>query len=1460
MTFTFISASAVNFERMKTKILPLRRRVLAGVMLLAFTFRVAANPTGLTVATGTATAQTGGSQLSVTTSQNAFLNWQSFNIAAGERTVFNQPNSYSVVVNQIGGQSASQIYGSLQANGIVVLMNSSGFYFGPNSYVSAAGLVVSTANCVPPQNFGGSWEFNGPPPLVSIVNYGSIKVGNGGSAFLIADKVENHGNIEAPGGSIGFAAGQTVTLSERPDGRGMSMQVTLPQGSVDNYGNVIADGGTIALNARVVNQDGLIQANSMQNQNGVIELVAGDALNLGANSILSAQGDISAGGSAGGNITLKAGDTFSDLTGSEISVAGGANGGNGGAVEISAPRIAAIHSTIDGTAHAGFTGGTLLLDPDYIILDNSGGDSAGSGTVASGDSPGGTLNLNVDAAFTGFSQITLQAAYDIFLANDTKWNLSASTGQSAGQLVLEAGRNIIFGNNAAIYDLNGWSIALYAGVNDFNLKTVAPGAGSIYLNGFDPNNSGNGFDPANPGNGFIKTATGDITLDAGQDITVGTGYVNTTGGGSITAHALAGNIDTGGYAQGYVFQAADSASDGYYVDPFLGVGGISTTAGGDVSLTAGGDVMSLRPVRGGYFYDDTFYSFADNPQVVTAGCGTYGRQVGNFTIVAGGNVTGNFLVANGVGSIFAGVQMDANGDPMQSGGQYVLGATGSAGTSLLNPNLALNLVAGGWNVTAAQNIILQEVRNPNGTFNTVDSSSGSFHAFDYAPAAYVNLTAGNLVQLGASSAALPRLNNLDTLKVPVIYPGILNIVAGAGGVILKGDATYSKLILYPSPLGGLTITTTGGGSLTGSLPAINGTPQIFSLIISDSGKHQYYQSSGDLFGLNDHAAVPVHLGSEQPVTLNISGSINYLLLGSSEAAQITVAGNMNNCRFQGLNLSSADVTSITVGGDIINRGAFTFLDLTTVPGAAAPDLSLLARAVSGASLASSFFYNPATRILTYQNIPGQSLASVLALLQHLTIQVYQNGVPQWSDAPFNTVPVTTTVSVLNAATAQALLAAYNALGPIPGGAGGFTIGGGGQFVINARNLDLGTTSGIQSRGVGLYSVAGDYVLRNYFTRGADIAVNLTGSLDMFSSSIASFNGGNIAINAGGAVNVGSANFTVNSLGARGIFSTSGGDVSVIADGNVNVNGSRIAAYDGGNVTVISRNGNVDAGTGASLPVVVQGYFVDPVTRRFYQASPQIPFSGILALTFPARGSGYPAPAATLGNILVEALNGNVTANASGILQIALNRLNYPEALVRVLAGYELQDGAGDPVDAGHMDGASPVFVSADRDINANGSGIIASNAKLDASGNINGLIFARNNIDIVAQQNVNVTALGEGTVSVGAGGSVSGTVIGVGGVSASGSSIDASLVSANVSGSTSGQSGLGGGGAANATSTAASASDDVAKAAKKSEDTGEDDPAKKKGKGPVLAQKISRVTVLLPPKKISEKSAASNPL
>jgi filamentous hemagglutinin family protein len=2066
------------------------RRLIAVGLALGVALDTTANPTGMTVQNGSATSTTSGSQLTVTTSPLAVLNWQSFNIGSGESTIFNQPSIYSVVVNNIHDANASQIYGSLQANGLVVLMNQNGFYFGPDSFVKTGGLIVSTANCLPPQNAGGAWEFNGPPPLASIVNYGQIQVGQNSSLYLIADKIENHGSLTAPGGTIGLAAGQTVLLSDRPDGRGLSMQVTLPSGSVDNEGRLIADGGTIALNAKVVNQNGFIQANSVKNVNGTIELVASDQLTLGANSQISADGDDLAGGSAGGNVTLESGNSFNDDVGSRIEVTGGSRGGNGGNVEISASSVQSLNSSIDARAQAGWTAGKLLLDPDYIILDTSGSGNAGSGTVLAGSNPGSTLDLNVNTAFANLavSQIILQALYDITIAGGTSWNLSQTIGANfggvtSGQLTLEAGRNIIFGDNSQISDANKWSVALAAGYNFIN-NAVQTGVGSIYLNGgsgqtgsgsiqtasgsiklnagdgiqigsgtvsssagniawqaggdiqfgagsqiiggndesvelsagynfinnavqtgvgsiylnsgsgsiqlsqgaieltagdsiavgsgsqlvnnggtiglsaqmveqdglmqanstanhggviqlaasgtldfgansqtvanggeisasgttvnqsglvqadtvqgqsgvvkltaadtlnLDANsktvasgggvilqavnnlnlavnsqvvadsgtvfgsatevnqngliqansvgnqhgvielvasdvltlgvnsqilaqgddtpsgsaggnvtlqaynkfsdssssqiiteggaNGGNGgnveinaptinaattkvystintsaqpgwqsgqvllfylanlilgsTDGALPdgngtinetsstgtsyvnvnsafqnitsgqilleasgnisldantvwdltastgnrtsgkltldaggdiifgdgskitdannwsvllqagyswannavqagigniylnggsgqnGSGSIQLSQGAINLTAGNNISVGSGYVITTGGGSIYASALEGNIDTGTDAQGYFFNSkASSLSQAYNLSgggSGIILGGISTAAGGDVTLIAGGDVTSYLP------------GSSDTGDALTAGAGAYGPQPGNVTIVAGGNVSGNYVVANGYGSIYAGAQMDANGNPIvktdahnqpitekDANGNTVKDASGNpiyvyaldptsggnAGTDPLNPNLALDLISGGWNVAAANNIYLQQVCNPNGAFN----GSGAYsHYFNYAANAYVNLSAGNQVQLGASTSVLPHLSRVSAL--PFIYAPILNIAAGAGGVVLGTGTSPNSLTLFPSAQGSLTIDTTAGGGLSSGLNPYNGGPQQFNLIVSDANHNNYTTTLN--FGVTDHASSPIHSDNPTPIDLNISGDMNLICLIVPEAAQIGVGGNMVNCSFQGMNLSAAPsfpvqiqeadgstrtvtvdpgVTSINVAGEIYNRGNYTSIDLGQMT---APDLSVLSQALnlpgepSASALASSFYYNSTTHTLTYQNIPGFTLLQVLTLLSNLPLQQYVNGVPQWEDPPNDTIPTPDPngpVSVLGnpnpnqagTTIASLLLQQFNSLGApsqnaMPHAPNGYYIGGGGQFNITGQTIDLGTSGGIQSLGAALYNNRGSYPLAGLFgnggvfNHGADINLTTTGNhsegvnqitgepygdLDMFSSSIASLNGGGISINAGGDINAGSSVLAVNTSSVRGIYTTGGGDVSVIADGNVNVNGSRIVTYDGGDLTVESLDGDVNAGSGASSLVSVTGYYEDPSTHTVYSDSPQLPFSGIVAMTFPKRPDYYPAPDAVIGNILVEAPHGTINANTAGILQIPLNGVNYPDAVTTVLAGYQLNnsgqpvvvldnqnivtfgstsqltlasgtvsltqllDAGGTPVlDAngnqiyvenlgkkggplvtiGVIDGntvlnpyvdvgkepisavnpsgaidvqGNPIFVMG-RNIDVNGSGLIASNAKLGASGNVYGLVFARNNIDI-AGYNIDVTALGGGDVSVNSnGGNVSGTFIGVGGVSVSGDSInDADMISINVSGDTSGQNGLGNGTAADAASQGMTAENSATPAGNDETTSSDNDEKKKKGKA-ALVQKAGRVTVILPPRQQSK--------
>jgi hypothetical protein len=267
---------------------------------------------------------------------------------------------------------------------------------------------------------------------------------------------------------------------------------------------------------------------------------------------------------------------------------------------------------------------------------------------------------------------------------------------------------------------------------------------------------------------------------------------------------------------------------------------------------------------------------------------------------------------------------------------------------------------------------------------------------------------------------------------------------------------------------------------------------------------------------------------------------------------------------------------------------------------------------------------------------------------------------------------------------------------------------------------------------------------------------------------------------------------------------------------VNVDGSRIAAYDGGDISVKSLDGDVNAGTGGESYVSMNSLQLDS-SGQLTSIAAKIPGSGILATT--VVGSD-----ASLGSIQINAPNGNVNASLGGIIQIAFNGNTPQDAKVQVNAG---------------------------RDINAGGSGIIGSAIKLQAGGSINGLVIGSQSVNINSAQNVNVIAFSGGDVSINAGGTVSGTVVGGSSVDVSGSSITASLISGSIatSGDTTGANiGIP---QSNVQPAVAQTADNATTATSKLDDNsadGSEDDKKKKGNGISLAQRVSRVTVLLPTK------------
>ncbi len=176
-----------------------------------------AGPNGATVVGGAATVQGQGTGTVVVnqSSQNAIINWNTFNIGSGETTKIVMPNANSVELDRVtGGLGPSQILGSLSSNGRVFLVNPDGILFGAGSKVNVGGLLATTHDISNSDFMAGRYNFTGPGnPSASIVNQGSITAQTGGFAALVAPGVRNNtGTITATLGQVGLASANSFAL------------------------------------------------------------------------------------------------------------------------------------------------------------------------------------------------------------------------------------------------------------------------------------------------------------------------------------------------------------------------------------------------------------------------------------------------------------------------------------------------------------------------------------------------------------------------------------------------------------------------------------------------------------------------------------------------------------------------------------------------------------------------------------------------------------------------------------------------------------------------------------------------------------------------------------------------------------------------------------------------------------------------------------------------------------------------------------------------------------------------------------------------------------------------------------------------------------------------------------------------------------------------------------------------
>src|SRR6185312_6549145 len=108
------------------------------------------------------------------------LNWQSFNLGKDATVRFNQPSFNAVALNRILDQSPSQIFGHINSNGQVFLINTHGIIFGSSAQLNVGGLVASTLALTPSDFLSNHFNLDAHGGSAAVVNHGTIHAASGG--------------------------------------------------------------------------------------------------------------------------------------------------------------------------------------------------------------------------------------------------------------------------------------------------------------------------------------------------------------------------------------------------------------------------------------------------------------------------------------------------------------------------------------------------------------------------------------------------------------------------------------------------------------------------------------------------------------------------------------------------------------------------------------------------------------------------------------------------------------------------------------------------------------------------------------------------------------------------------------------------------------------------------------------------------------------------------------------------------------------------------------------------------------------------------------------------------------------------------------------------------------------------------------------------------------------------------
>ena len=922
--------------------------------------------------------------LIVEASDKSIINYKSFNIQATERVQFIQPSPSSTVLNRVVGKDLSSIFGRMDSNGKVLLVNPQGVVFGPHASVSVGSLIVSTLNIADQDFLNDNYTFvlESGSANSSIVNQGQISVCAEGALVLLAPEIKNTGIITARTGKVVLASAEKVTLDFVGDQlMSFALDGDLAESFIQQAGTIEALQGDIHIKAKVagevirrtVNMDGFEPGEQMVEENGVISIVSGSrncaqsitleapVVNLESTEVVATE-----------DLLVKAEDRvrLRDAKGAPLKTIAYRDF----FLESDAIDILAFYDDQTQMAsgrHFTFASeneisadGHFFSGGDLSFIKPSGGNAdfrslfdpviSATGSVTFGAYSGVSLLVQSTGRITPTGAITITSKDTAITAGTqaVALNTESSLILNAGLAVLDAS---YVGNVFAVPPNQTQGGATFTNTGTFPGTDITFTGGTITLNAF----------PASPGGVVSMSAPGGITFGAATTISAASGTVTFANdvngdipGRTLSINAGSINFQTNvGEAQPLSTLSLTTVTGNIQLNSVSGntvLGGATTLSAANGSITFNGTVDADVPGRtfnatslnAVTFQKDVGKTVPLSTMTIATGSGNIQLNALSGNTMAGGAInfsseSGNILIgAAGVNSASINCNQVAQTMTMQTSGSGAIIFAGPIGNIAPFSTTALTTGAGNIQLNASSG-------------NTTAGGAISFIS-----------SSGNILigAAGVNSASINCNQVAQTMTMQtsgsgaIIFAGPIGNIApfsttalttGAGNIQLNassGNTTAGGAISFSSSSGNILIGTVGGNaaSINSNLTAV-----AMTMVTSGSGNIVFAGPVGNVtpFGTTSITTASGNISLNASSGNTIFGGTTSLLSRSGNISLGTVgtnAASVNSSEVQEpLTVETSGGGTITFAGPLGTLSLFSSLFFSTGTGAIAFDGAML---------------------------------------------------------------------------------------------------------------------------------------------------------------------------------------------------------------------------------------------------------------------------------------------------------------------------------------------------------------------------------------------------------------------------------------------------------------------------------------------------------------------------------------